>query len=429
MGPPTFALSLLWALIFSLAFMQPALPLLSYMAVPTDLLFIALVLAWLSALGTARITFVSDHAYKWLGLYLAAGVASAIAAGIPAQSAPALLKQLYLLSLPVLIVNLVRTHEHFRTAIRWWLAGTAVVAVVGLASLVVFFLDSRSPLLDYTRFHFGTLPPGDYPRLQLTFLNANMACNYLTVSLMLLMIARKLAWVSRERFYVLLAGIAISAASTISPGLGGIALAIGTWLWLLERGRRTALAKVFLSCGLLVSLLFVVAMAITPIAHSTAPFVIHVPLIGVDLAPSGRLMIWIEAVRNFLADPLLGRGIGMDAVQVRYQNPSGDLQTLTDAHNMFLNVAVQTGIVGVAALAAILVLVCRQTLPLRFLPDGRNVAALGLGVAFLIAFVYEGFGGSFEDARHLWVLLGLFLVARRIDWPELEHASSRQQLR
>ena len=427
MRPPTFALSLLWALIFSLAFMQPAVPLLGYMALPTDLLFVALVLAWLSALGTARITFVSDHAYKWLGLYLAAGVASAIAAGIPARSVPGLLKQLYLLSLPVLIVNLVRTHEHFRTAIRWWLAGTSVVALVGLASLLLFLLDSRSPLLDYTRFHFGTLPPGDYPRLQLTFLNANMACNYLTVSLMLLLVARRLDWVGRAHFRWLTAGIAISAASTISPGLGGIALAIGAWAWLLERDHRPALAKLALGGGVLVAVLFVGAMAVTPILHPTAPFLIRVPLIGLELAPAGRLMIWIDAIRNFLADPLLGRGIGMDSVDVRYMSPSGNLQRLTDAHNMFLNVTVQMGIAGLAALIAILVFVCRRTQPFRFGRGDRNVAAVGLGIAFLIAFAYEGLGGSFEDARHLWVLFGLFLAATQIGEPGPEYAGSRQQ--
>lgn len=414
MRPPAFALTIVWALIFSLAFMQPAIPLLGYIAVPTDFLFVAAALAWLWALGTGRITFIKDSAYWWLAFYFAAALASAIAADTPARSAPALLKNLYLLSLPVLIVNLVRTSEDFRTAIRWWLAGTAIVALVGTASLVLFLADPGSPLLEYTRFHFGTLPPGDYPRLRLTFLNANMACNYLTVSLVLLLVARRLAWVGPVQFYVLLAGIAIGAALTISPGLGGVILAIGVWAWLLERERRPALAKLFLGGGLLAALLFVVAMAVTPIVHPTAPFLIRVPLIGIDLAPSGRLMTWIEAVRNFLADPLLGRGIGADAVDVRYQSPSGSLQTLTDAHNVFLSVAVQGGIAGLAALIAILVFVVRRTLPLRLLPGDRNVAAVGLGAAFLIAFAYEGLGGSFEDARHLWVLFGLVLVARRL---------------
>ncbi|MBA3512401.1 O-antigen ligase family protein [Sphingomonas sp.] len=417
MRPPAVVSNLVWAMIFSLAFMQPAIPLLGYITVPTDFLFVALCLAWLWALGTGRSAFTWDKAFGWLALYFAAVLASVIASDSPMRSAPALLKNLYLLSLPVIIVNLVRTRDDFRTAIQWWLAGSAVVALVGAASLALFLVDPASPLLDYTRFHFGTLPPGNYPRLQLTFFNANMACNYLTVSLVLLLVARRLDWVGRRLFAWLLAGFVLSAALTLSPGLGGIVLAIGVWVWLLERKRRPALATMVLWGSLLASLLFVVAMAVTPIIHPTAPFLIQLPL-GIELAPAGRLMIWIDAVRNFIADPLLGRGIGMDPVEVRYLSPSGDLQTLTEAHNSFLNIAVQCGIVGLAALTALVVFVLRRSLPLRLLPGDRNVAIVGLGLAFLVAFGYEGLGGSFEDARHLWVLFGLFVVAWNLDSPD-----------
>ena len=31
------------------------------------------------------------------------------------------------------------------------------------------------------------------------------------------------------------------------------------------------------------------------------------------------------------------------------------------------------------------------------------------------AFVAQGFVGSFEDARHLWVLLGLFVAAEHFE--------------
>ena len=401
-------------MIFSLAFMQPAIPLLGYIAVPTDFLFVAELLTWLLMLVSRRSAFAWDEVFGWLALYFAAGLVSAVASGDPLRSAPALLKNLYLLSLPVLIVNLVRTRDDFRTAIRCWLAGSAIVALVGAVSLALFLIDPRSPLLDYTRFHFGTLPPGDYPRLRLTFLNANMACNYLSVSLVLLLVARRLDWIGRRLFAWMLAGIALSAALTLSPGLGGIILVIGLWIWLLERERRPPVAALALYGGVLVALLFVMAMAVTPIIHPTAPFLIHLPF-GVELAPAGRLMIWIDAVRNFLAEPLFGRGLGMDAVKVHYQNPSGELQTLTDAHNIFLSVAVQCGIFGIAALTALVVFVFRASRPFQLLPGGRNTAIVGLGVAFLVAFAYEGLGGSFEDSRHLWVLLGLLLTAIRLE--------------
>src|SRR5687768_2299268 len=111
MRAPAIALNLAWALIFSLAFMQPAIPLLGNLAVPTDFLFVAMSIAWLWALGSGRSEFAWDSAYWWLGLYFAATLASAVASDAPMRSAPALLKTLYLLSLPVLIVNLIRTPD------------------------------------------------------------------------------------------------------------------------------------------------------------------------------------------------------------------------------------------------------------------------------------------------------------------------------
>jgi O-antigen ligase len=407
---PVLVTRLFLLLTLSLAFMQPATSLLGFTAVPTDFLFLALMLAWLGALATGRTRFVWDKAYWLLGAYFAAMVASALASDDPARAVPKLLTQVYLLSLAVLACNIVRTSEDLRSALSWWLLGAAAVAAVALISLIAFVIDPDSIILDYTRFHFGTLPPGSYPRLRMTFLNANMACNYLTVSLVILFIVWRLGWIARNHFLLVLAGMAIAAAFTLSPGLGGIGLAAALWMWMRKRG--SGAAPVLLAAGLFVGLLFVVAMAVTPIAHPTAPFSMHV--FGVELYPAGRLMIWMDALRNFLADPLLGRGIGAESVRVPYQSPSGHLQRLTDAHNTFLNIAVQCGLVGLTALLAILGYVWKRSAPFRLSAADPNTARTGLGLAFLIAFAYEGLGGSFEDARHLWVLFGLFLASGRL---------------
>jgi O-antigen ligase len=84
------------------------------------------------------------------------------------------------------------------------------------------------------------------------------------------------------------------------------------------------------------ALLFVAAMAVTPILHPTAPFLITVPGTDLTLAPAGRLLTWLDALRNFAANPLLGRGIGVGAVDVHFSDPSGNWQSLTDAHNTYL---------------------------------------------------------------------------------------------
>jgi hypothetical protein len=48
---------------------------------------------------------------------------------------------------------------------------------------------------------------------------------------------------------------------------------------------------------------------------------------------------------------------------------------------------------------------------LNFDETNRSVFRIGLGLAFISAFFYQGIGGSYEDARHLWVLIGFFLIS------------------
>ena len=416
-------LALALLLIFSLAFMQPPIPLLGYLAVPTDFIFLALGAAWVGLMLLKRRKLVWDPAYLFLTLYLLAMLVSVLESESPRASAVKLLTQLYLLSLPVIISDVISQEAELRSAIRAWLAGTALMAAVGILCLAAFAVDPNSPILQSALSVKGTLPPGDYPRLQMTFMNPNLACNYLTLSLVLLLAARKVGWIGTRSFPLLLAAILVASLTTISPGLGGIALAQGLWLWLLWRHRKAA-AFSALALGSVTALLFLVAMAVTPIIHPTAPYLIHVPVLDVLFAPSGRLMIWTDAVRNFLAHPFTGRGIGIDPVSVHYMNPSGELETSTDAHNIFLSIAVQCGIVGLAAFLLLVWHIGRRTLPLR-LDEGAPVtirAALSIGL--FVALVYEGLGGAFEDSRHLWVALGLLLASDRISHQAVQGRAS-----
>jgi O-antigen ligase len=316
--------------------------------------------------------------------------------------------------MPVLLLSLVRGEEDLRRLVLAWLAGTAVVVLVGAAGLLLFVFDPASPLLTVVRYHFGTLPPGGYPRFQLTFLNANMACNYLTVSLALALAAGRLGWLAPPVGWWLVAGIVVAAITTISPGLGGVLLMGALWYWL-TRGDQRLQGRLVLGLGALAALLFVAAMAVTPIVHPTAPFLIRVSLLDITVAPSGRLMVWMEAAANVIERPILGQGIGADAVAVRFRDPSGGLQRLTDAHNMFLNIAVQAGVLGLLALTALVLHIAARSKPLRLPSEGVGVVRVAAGLGLLNGLVYQGLGGSFEDARHLWFVFGLLLASDRIE--------------
>jgi len=394
-----------WLLLTLVALLPLMKPAVAYPVVLPDLVFVALVLVVTFEVACARRSLGWNALFLVLCLYLASLAPSMLASADPGQSAFKMATECYLIGLTAVTAVVVRSQEMLRRITLTWLGATAALTILCIASLTAFATSPESVLYRYSWFHFGTLPPGHYPRLAMSFFDANMACNYLTVSLGLLLLAWQRKWLSPRLAWLSLAGIVIAALSTISAGLGGIALLLGTAGWLLRR------SMVALAAGISVALAAIVAQAVTPILHPTAPFLIHLPG-GLVLAPAGRFLTWSAGLREFLRHPWFGHGIGVEPVLVRYLDLSGELQELTDSHDIFLNIAAQTGIVGLAGLAVLIGYAARLTFSSG--GGGSRTTRLVLGLTFLTAFVYEGIGVGFEDTRHLWVLLGLLAAPASI---------------
>ena len=409
--------SMLWSKLAFLAFlgMIAALPFMSatltvgrHFATPADAFYLATVALLGLALLTREIRFRWHPAYWILAGYLAAMAVSLLFSAQPSRSAFKLLTQVYLLSLPVLALNLVRSADALRRSLTVWLWVAGMLSGVGVITLLLYFTDPTNPLLEFTLHPKGTLPEGDYPRIDLTFTHAAMLGNWLTVSLLILLGAGALGWVKRPVFVLLLAAMLLSLFFSLTPGLLGVPVAIGVWQWLRLRRDRPLVARLWLAGGILGGLPFLVAAAVTPIIHPTAPFLIEVPGYG-TLAPAARLTFWIAGWQNMIAAFPFGTGIGTDAIAVPFQNPAGHLYTLYDAHNVYLSLGVQTGLPGLAALALLIFYVARRTAALSFCRPAELVP-LVLGLAWLDAFALQGLVGAFEDARFLWIILGLFLA-------------------
>ena len=397
-------------LILSLPLMKPAI---AFPVVLADLVFIALVLAIALEVLTGKRRLEWRREYWVLPLYVGCLAPSLLATTDVAQSLSKMVAQIYLAALALVTATLIQNEADLRRAIIAWLVATAIVAAVSIASLAIFPFAPNAALVDYARFHFGTLQPGPYPRLSSTFLNANMACNYLSVSAALVLAARACGWLSPQVSLILFASTVVAALATISAGLGGLALIVGIWLWLRFRDRRPTASRFALTAAIAVAAAFVIALAVTPIPHPTAAFVLTVPGTEIMIAPSARWMLWSASLAEFARHPLIGHGIGIDATFIRYLDPSGNLQIQTDAHNVFLNIAAQSGLIGLVGLAALLAYAFHLTRPWRF--DNRlAIVRIAIGLGFLGGFAYQGLGGSFEDARHLWVVLGLLIAARRL---------------
>jgi O-antigen ligase len=399
-------------------------------AYPIDLLFLITMAFWLAALATGQARLRLDRFVLPLAAYFAAMAVSTVMSVDRPTSAFKLLTQVYLLLLPVLAFNLVRTQADLRRAFAWWLIPAIMVSAYGVVTLLLFPFFGWHSFLREPLHHFGTLPPGPYPRIELTFAFPSMLANYLGVSLMFLLLAGTLRWIRPQTMIAAAAAILLSAFFALTPGFAGILAMLAAWTWYRERYQRPRLARLAVLAGIGVTILEVLVAAIAPAIYPTVPFVVHVRALDLSIAPAIRLLVWISAAKTFLASPLFGHGIGIDPASVLYQSPEFAARGyVTDAHSFILSIAGQCGILGIAGLAAVVGYVIYHARTAA--RDGLEKPLLfGLCIAWLGGFVVEGLVGSFEDARHLWIVFGLVASVSRFKIPEreVENPASRQSL-
>jgi hypothetical protein len=407
------ALAALALFVLAQPLFMPSLAIGGLRVIAADLLY-AGVAALLLASLTGGVRPRWDRAFLPLAGWLAAMALSALLSIEPRRSAFKLATEIYLVSIPVAAVQLVRSEAALKRLIQAWLAAAAGVAMLGVLALGLFFLAPRHWLLDYLLNPKGTLPPGPYPRFNLSFTHPAMLGLYMSVSIPILLGAARAGWVAKRLAWPLLALMLLAAAFSLTPGLGGLLLALGLWTWLTRRGERPWLARAGLAAGTAAALAMMAAAIVTPYLHPTAPFLIHLPGLG-TLAPSARLMFWIDAARTFLAHPLVGQGIGTDPVSVLYQNPSGGRAVWHDAHQTWLSVAAQTGIAGLLAFGWLTVQMLRRLAARPWPVQGPGAVRTALAIAWLQAWLWQGLVGSFEDSRCLWLLLGLTLAAFKLE--------------
>lgn len=401
-------------LIFSLAFLTPAIYIKNQKAAITDFIFAAVFVLWVAGILLGQFKF-RFHGFYWLlFFYLAAMTLSVIFSPDLSRSGVKLLSQFYLIGLAVLTFNLTDGERELREVIVVWLAGTFLTVLVGIVTILLFYVQPQNDLLNYTTSIYGAVPVGNYPRVQSTFVSASMFCNYLTVSLAMLLVAERVNLISKTLFFALSTLILLCIIFTISSGIGGVFLLGGIWFWLVFKESKKVLATAVMSSTILLALAFCVMNFIALQPYPSAPYSITVPFFQHTLYPSPRLLVWADALKTFKENSFVGRGLGLPSCGVLFQNTDGHNSFLTDAHNTFINVAAQNGIFGLLAILAITLYFLFKTFPLKKLNGFISTASAGFLLAFFSAFIFQGFTGSFEDARHLWCLIGLILAANSL---------------
>lgn len=385
------------------------LPGLGPLIIWADVVFAATAIAWVISLARGRTRIRWSRFYVFAGLYYAS---LCLAAAVSINLRASLLRlpgEAYLVAIGVMTVNLVRSWADLRRVSVAWLVGTAATALVGVAGVLFFYgAGLRSQEANTALERFGSLPAGNYPRLRASFANANMLCTYMGVSLAMLLVSRALGWIRASWFLALGAASWFTALLSLSPGIGGLLLAQGLWTWNREGRdpRRRRLAGLVLAAGIAGAVAFLAATVIEPVGRGNGP-ALRVPIIDRTIEPSIRVLLWQRALNTFLAYPIAGQGLGTRLAPMTYVAASGEVQTLHDAHNMWLSVAGQAGIIGLAAFLSLVVYAWRCTA--RRSGDDERLATvkLGLRLAFVSLVLFQGLSGSFENTRHMWVLMGL----------------------
>lgn len=394
-------LLLFLVVVFSLGFMKPSLEIWFVDLTITDLLFPFFLLSWVIALATRTLCLKWRVEYWAFVVFFAAMLVSAIASENQDLSFRRVVGVLYLILLAVAASSIAGSVATLRLSVLAWLAGSALPLAVAAIAIALFYTAPGTTLLRYITYHQGASPFAGLPRVSSTSVSATMFCNYLTVTLVLTLVADRLGWVRRRVAMVLGLSVSLAAAFTVSIALGGIFLAAGLWIW--KTAPRPSLRRIGLATGSLIAVGFLV---IAPL--SLSGFALN------DLEPSARLLVWQQSIGTFLQHPVVGKGVGLGAASLTVQNNDGSWSILTDAHNTFLNVAATGGIVGLAAVIGLIAVLLRTAAAAGRAPETRGVLISGLGTAFITAFVYQGLTSSFEDARHLWVLMGFVIAAAGI---------------
>jgi O-antigen ligase len=393
-------------LIFSLGFMQPQVNFRGVSLTFTEPCFIVLFILWLLAVLLKRIEFRFDRIYLLFVLYGGGLLLSAVFSQNPRQSLFKLLGEFYLLGLAVLTSSIVRRLDILRKTAFVWIAAASITALIGVLAVAFFYLGINNYVTEFAFRDFGSLPPGNYVRIQSTFLYPAIFANYLTIALMLLLAAWECGWIRTPLLIGLLVPLWIAAAFTLTPGIGGMTLAAGIWAWFLLRKRGKALAgNMALAGGILSAVAFLLVSVATFFSSPTSPF--YWVFAGIRIDPAPRLQTWMDAGRTFLAHPIFGNGLGIPVAAVYYMPPSGEMQMLTDAHNFLLNIAGQAGLFGLIPLVLICVAVVRRGYAAG--SDATDISAVrrALWIAFISAFIFKGLVGSIDECRNQWVLISL----------------------
>jgi len=371
-----------------------------------DPLFVATAMVWSAAvlLGNARIRW--SWFYLPLAAYALASICSTLAPADPHSSQVKLVCKFYLIAIAFLSFNLLTSTRMLTRVLQSWMIGAGIMIVCSVLGIILFYGGLRDPDVNLV-IHpiFGSLPPGNYPRIEGFFEYPAVLCNFLAVTWAFALLMHSTGRLGSRKFWALAAGLIIVDPFTLTPGLGGIFLA--TSYFLFDRSRRgghIVWGRLTMAAGVMIAAMFFFVASVTLFTHGANGS--EMPIASGTIQPSHRAEAWSMAFDTFRQYPMFGRGSGTPVAGVVFKGPEGN-HLLTDAHNIYLSTLGESGLVGFLTFFGIVGFLFYRLMRMIADDNETQTVRICLLLALTDAVLYQGLTGSYEDMRHLWVLFGV----------------------
>src|SRR5690606_17313377 len=195
---PAAAVYLWLAFVASMAFMKPSLRIAGNYVQFSELIF--LVFAGVAAAYIIYMRRLPRLGGLWLPLLVYFG-AFAISAAFSPRLSTSFVKLAgvaYLAAIAAAAVAVIRDEALSRNTVLAFVAGSPVAALAGAVGALLFSMAPDLAAASGLLHHYGSLPPGNYPRVEGTYIYPAMLCNYLTVGMMITLAAGKIGWIGKR---------------------------------------------------------------------------------------------------------------------------------------------------------------------------------------------------------------------------------------
>ena len=393
---------------------------LSYLSLPFYLGLVGLGLAIVLAVWEHRGLLLRPAIVRWLGLVAIWMVGQSLLAYDPVAARFSLVNHLPYFALFAVLLRLVESTERWRL-LAWGVLLTSIpVNVVGWVEYGLTAPAVEAALADQSLVNW--MYQGEhYHRVGSIFWNPNVYAAYLVVLLGLglgLMVQWQQRW---QQTWTIIALSLVGGGIVFSGSRNGWLVALSQLaLWLcwgkLRRGFRWmgGIGVLVLVASAMLGGIGTYELTLADVSHS--------------LQHDSRLNTWGVAWQLVIEKPWLGWGLGSFSRLYPTLNPLKDYLQMSHAHNIWLMLLAEGGIVLTLALAVPVGYVCYRgvrsllSLPLRETrsgdESGTRATLLGYGLALWGLLCFALLDLPFYDIRlnalHWMVLAGVYGLARKV---------------